>query len=71
MSIGEDPGRRDEYPRRPLNSDREALVWQLYGKKCHSVDVLTMRSTTVDRRESQARESASMRVIFTGLQEQL
>ena len=51
----------------PCIKDAGALVRQLYQEKCHSVDVLTMRSTTVDWQESQARKPAPVRIILTRL----
>ena len=43
----------------------------LYGKKWHGVDVLATRFDPSLRLEGQAGESATMRVIFSTLQEQL
>lgn len=56
--------RSDDYPRRLLNSTTEAPMWQLYWNKCHIGHVQTMRSTTLNWRESQDRKSAAIQVIF-------
>ena len=46
-------------------------MYELYGKKWHSVDVLASRFIPSLRLEGQAGESATMRVMFSTLHEQL
>ena len=69
MSIGEEWWASEESFQLKIRKHSSSVATIL--KKCQSVDVLNMRSTTVDWQESQTRDSAPMRVIFTRSQKQL